>query len=170
MRRRRSRRPAHEEEPRAARRRAEPSVEDARAPAAGGSGPGPLARLGPAFGVLETAGPTATGGGAARHEAAYGHGPVRLQGETRADYDGGTFRTENTRVRPAEGCEGCTDDCVRVTGMLVATYRVTTTVTLPGADDFPDLTPCERRQVQDAIDTVLAPHEHAGTELLQSAE
>jgi hypothetical protein len=41
----------------------------------------------------------------------------------------------------------------------VATYSVTTTVTLPSADDFPGLTPCQRRRVQDAIDNVLAPHE-----------
>jgi hypothetical protein len=46
-----------------------------------------------------------------------------------------------------------------VTGTLVASYSVTTTVTLPRVSDFPNLTPCQRRRVQDAIDNVLAPHE-----------
>ena len=86
---------------------------------------------------------------------------VELRGETRADYDGGAFETQNVRVSAAETCDSCSDGdpCVRVRGVLVARYHVTTTVTLPSVGDFPDLTPCQRARVQNAIDNVLAPHE-----------
>lgn len=85
---------------------------------------------------------------------------VRLEGETEATFDGGSSQIVNQRVRRATGCENCEDDgCIRVTGTLVLRYRVTTVVTLPSVNDFPDLTPCQRRRVQDAIDNVLAPHE-----------
>lgn len=85
---------------------------------------------------------------------------VTLEGETNADFSG-SFSTERMRLTPAEGCDACAEDdpCVRARGTLVARYRVTTTVTLPSVDDFPDLTPCQRERVQNAIDTVLAPHE-----------
>ncbi|HUT64390.1 MAG TPA: hypothetical protein VMZ04_10590, partial [Anaerolineae bacterium] len=73
---------------------------------------------------------------------------------------GGSFETRNVRVRRASGCENCqNDECVRVTGRLVTRYRVRTTVTLPSVDDYPDLEPCQRRRVQDAINNTLAPHE-----------
>jgi hypothetical protein len=36
---------------------------------------------------------------------------------------------------------------------------VQTSVTLPSVSDFPGLTPCQQRRVQDAIDNILAPHE-----------
>lgn len=86
---------------------------------------------------------------------------VRLEGRTDADFDGGSFATQNVRVSAAEGCESCAegDPCIRARGTLVARYHVTTTVTLPAASDFPDLTPCQRARVQDAIDNILAPHE-----------
>jgi hypothetical protein len=38
-------------------------------------------------------------------------------------------------------------------------FTVTSTVTLPRVSDFPNLTPCEKQKVQDAIDNTLAPHE-----------
>jgi hypothetical protein len=85
---------------------------------------------------------------------------VTLQGRTDATFSN-SFRTRNVRTRRAEGtCENCTgDDCVRVTGRLQSTFRVTTTVTLPSVNDFPDLTACQRRRVQSGITNVLAPHE-----------
>ena len=84
---------------------------------------------------------------------------VTLQGRTDADYDN-TFRTERVQTTAGTGCDGCTGgDCVRVRGTLVSTYTVTTRVTLPSVNDFPDLTPCQRRRVQDAINNVLRPHE-----------
>ena len=106
-------------------------------------------------------GPVAQGEGTREHVTAFNNpGSLRLEGRTDADFDGGSFRTERTRVRPASTCEGCTGgDCVHVTGVLVSTYHVTTRVTLPSVADYPDLTPCQRGRVQNAIDTVLAPHE-----------
>jgi hypothetical protein len=103
--------------------------------------------------------PNTRGSGVPEHEEAHATS-VRLQGRTDADYDGGNYHTENERVQQAQGCGGCTSsNCIRVTGTLVATYRVSTTVTLPSVGDFPNLTACQRRRVQDAIDNVLAPHE-----------
>jgi hypothetical protein len=94
---------------------------------------------------------------------------IRLEGRTDADFDGGSFETQNVRVSAAEGCDACTegDLCVRARGILVARYHVTTDVDLPSADDFPDLTPCQRARVQQAIDTVLAPHEQQHVEAFE---
>ena len=84
---------------------------------------------------------------------------VRLRGRTDATFDGGTSSIRGQRTIRAEGCENCTEGCVRVRGTLVLRYRVTTQVTLPGVGDFPDLTPCQQDRVRDGIDNVLAPHE-----------
>lgn len=86
---------------------------------------------------------------------------VSLSGLTQGDFDGGSYATENVSVSAGEGCGSCSDadPCVRAQGTLVATYGMSTTVTLPSVNDFPDLTPCQRVVVQNAIDTVLAPHE-----------
>ncbi len=105
--------------------------------------------------------PTASGGGQPQEVTVFGgRTSLRLHGRTDAQYDGGSYHTEDVRARPASGCESCSrGTCFHVTGRLVATYHVTTTVTLPGVNDFPDLTPCQRERVQRAIDDVLAPHE-----------
>lgn len=86
---------------------------------------------------------------------------VRLEGRTDADFDGGSFETQNVRVSRAEHCDSCAegDTRIRARGTLVARYHVTTTVTLPSASDFPDLTECQQQRVQHGIDTILAPHE-----------
>jgi len=91
---------------------------------------------------------------------------VRLEGRTDADFDGGSFETQNVRVSAAQGCGACAegDPCIRARGVLLARYQVTTTVTLPSADDFPELTSCQKARVQHAIDTVLAPHEQQHVE------
>jgi hypothetical protein len=102
--------------------------------------------------------PVADVSGAGEERHATGHG-LTLQGRTDADYHS-TFRTANVTTTQAADCQGCAaGDCVRVRGTLVSTYTVNTTVTLPSVNDFPDLTPCQRRRVQDAITNVLAPHE-----------
>jgi hypothetical protein len=104
--------------------------------------------------------PRVEGSGPPHHERVHG-GSIRLEGRTDADFSS-TYRTRGVQVERGTGCEGCPDNaCIHVTGTLVATYSVATTVTLPGADDYPELTVCQRRRVQDAIDTVLAPHEQA---------
>ncbi len=46
-----------------------------------------------------------------------------------------------------------------MTGTVESTFRVTTRVTLPSVNDFPDLTACQRQRVRDGISNVLAPHE-----------
>jgi hypothetical protein len=160
-RRRRPRAPGQEEEQRPPVRDRQESTEAGRAPAAS-TDETPLAAAGPALGLAAHAGPgpTTSGRGSPHHEEVHGGTSVRLQGLTEADYDGGSYRTTGERLRPAESCESCgSPDCVRVTGTLIATYHVTTTVTLPSAGDYPDLTACQRRRVQDAIANVLAPHE-----------
>ncbi len=100
--------------------------------------------------------PSVSGAGPTVHSVAYG---LSLKGQTDADFSN-DFETQNGRTRPAHGCEGCEDgDCVRATGILVSTFQVTTTVSLPSVDDFPDLTPCQQHRVQSAITGVLSPHE-----------
>lgn len=84
---------------------------------------------------------------------------LSLQGLTEAEYSS-SFRTRNLRTAAATGCDTCDDsECVRVTGTLISTFRVATTVTLPSVSDFPDLTACQRQRVRDGINNVLAPHE-----------
>lgn len=103
--------------------------------------------------------PVASVRGASQKQAEAAHaGSLRLQGRTDATFES-SFRTTGVRVQPATGSAGCTADCVRATGVLVATYRARTRVTLPSVRDFPELTPCQRRRVQAAITNVLAPHE-----------
>jgi hypothetical protein len=96
--------------------------------------------------------------GQGREHYAVGFG-LTLRGRTDATFSS-SFRTLNTRTTPGTGCEGCTgSECVHVAGTLESTYRVATQVTLPRVSDYPNLTPCQRRRVQDAISNVLAPHE-----------
>jgi hypothetical protein len=105
--------------------------------------------------------PALEGEGEPIHAVAFNQrGPLRLHGRTDATYDGGRFETENVTVRPGEGCAGCRGrQCIRASGTLVAHYQVQTSVTLPSVSDFPGLTPCQQRRVQNAIDNILAPHE-----------
>jgi hypothetical protein len=89
-------------------------------------------------------------------------GTLRLQGRTDADYDGGSFYTQNVVARRATGCKGCSGRaCIHVTGTLIATYSVTTRVTLPQVSDYPDLTPRQQQRIRDTIEHVLTPHEQA---------
>jgi hypothetical protein len=168
--------PVHELPPRAAAQAAAPAgQEEAAAPAlesaegeeplaaAVGSAPqaqepGVAASAAPSF---QEQLPTPEGQGAPSHAIAFNRrGPLRLRGRTDATYDGGRFQTQNVTVRPGADCTGCSGrNCVHVTGTLEATYSVSTSVTLPRVADFPGLTPCQQRRVQDAIDNVLAPHE-----------
>jgi hypothetical protein len=100
--------------------------------------------------------PDVSGTGIDTEVSAYG---VSLQGRTDATYSS-SFLTRHMRTSAATGCDTCDDsECVHVTGTLVSTFRVTTTVTLPSVSDFPDLTACQRQRVRDGINNVLAPHE-----------
>ena len=87
------------------------------------------------------------------HEVvAYAGAPnIRLQGRTRARFDGGRSRTENLVTEPGSGCKRCRGkNCVHMTGTVVTEYHVSTTVTLPKASSFRRLTECQRQRVQDA--------------------
>lgn len=83
---------------------------------------------------------------------------ITVQGETKADFDNGTGSTQNLKARPAPKCDGCSGaECISVTGQLVITYNVATSVTLP---DMPEgLTECQQQRVRTAIDTKIKPHE-----------
>lgn len=114
----------------------------------------------PGPGSFQESLPALEGRGEPEHAVAFNQtGPLRLRGRTDATYDGGQYHTENVTVRPGQGCTSCGKDCLHVTGTLVATYSVTTTVTLPSVSDFPNLTPCQQSRVQNAITNILAPHE-----------
>lgn len=81
---------------------------------------------------------------------------ITVTGKTDRAFDGGSGTTKNLKGSPAKNCDGC-DDCWSITGSLVITYGVTTTVTLP---DVPDgLTKCQQQRVRDVIDGKIAPHE-----------
>lgn len=83
---------------------------------------------------------------------------TRIQGRTDADFAGSTYEVTDATSGPAKGCKGCGPaDCKRVTGEVVMTFAVATTVTLPTPD--PDLTPCQLARVRKAIRDILAPHE-----------
>ena len=97
--------------------------------------------------------------GVAEPEHAVAFSNLALRGRTDANFQS-SFRTVDVQTSRGTGCQGCAaGQCVHVTGTLESTYTVTTTVTLPSAADFPDLTPCQRQRVTDAITNVLAPHE-----------
>ena len=83
---------------------------------------------------------------------------ITVTGKTDATFDGGTGTTKNLKAVPAKDCSGCTgNECITVTGQLVITYNVSTSITLP---DVPEgLTPCQQKRVRDAIDTKISPHE-----------
>jgi len=100
--------------------------------------------------------PNISGTGEPHQAVAYG---LKLRGRTSASFSS-SFQTIDVEVTAGRGCKGCQPgDCVRARGTLESTFTVTTTVTLPSVSDFPDLTPCQRWRVQDAIDNTLAPHE-----------
>lgn len=122
-------------------------------------GDGPVRPLTPRQPALEATLAPTHGAGAAHDRSAFGQ-TVRLQGRTDATFDGGRFRVENVRVRSAERCAECGGgERIHVTGVLVATYRVRTRVTLPDASDFSGLTRCQQQRVRNAIANVLRPHE-----------
>jgi hypothetical protein len=118
------------------------------------------AETGPAVeGETAPAVPEVSGVGPRSYATAHGNS-VTLNGRTDADFSDNKFHTEGVKTSRAKSCENCEgDDCAHVRGTLVSTFAVSTTVTLPSVDDFPDLTTCQRQRVRNAIRNVLAPHE-----------
>jgi len=102
--------------------------------------------------------PTIFGAGEPHEMVAFAN-TTSLQGRTNASFSN-NFTTRNVTTTLATDCEGCSANrCVHATGSLVSDFNATTTVTLPRVSDFPNLTPCQRQRVQNAITNVLAPHE-----------
>src|SRR5262249_21410434 len=100
--------------------------------------------------------PAISGEGEEAHSVAYS---LTLRGRTDATFNN-TFSTLHTQTTPGTGCQECSGgDCAHVRGTLESTFTVATQVTLPSVADYPDLTPCQKQRVQDAITNVLAPHE-----------
>lgn len=83
---------------------------------------------------------------------------VTVHGKTDAKFDEGVGTTKNLKGVPAKDCAGCGgSDCYTITGSLVITYGVSTSVTLP---DMPSgLTQCQQDRVRAVIDGKIAPHE-----------
>jgi hypothetical protein len=84
---------------------------------------------------------------------------VQIKGLTHGNFDGGKYSTKST-VSKGQDCEGCKPkDCTTVSGTVESTFTANPKVELPKVSDFPDLTPCQQKRVQEAIDTKIAPHE-----------
>ena len=101
--------------------------------------------------------PEVSGQGEVFQDVAFARALPNLQGRTNATFRN-SFRTEGMTTEAGEGCRGCRPrDCVHVAGSLVSEFTVTTRVTLPRVPR--GFSPCEREQIQNAIDTTLADHE-----------
>jgi hypothetical protein len=94
---------------------------------------------------------------------------LTLTGRTDFEFLQYDFRSANTQLAPGSDCVGCEGrDCLHIQTDILIDYHITTDVHLPSVDDFPDLTDCERANVQRAIDDVLAPHEQAHVDTLEA--
>ena len=83
---------------------------------------------------------------------------ISIKGETKAKYDGGTGQTQGLVAVPSKDCPACGGkECISVTGKLIITYNVQTSVILPEVPE--GLTECQVERVKDAIDNKIAPHE-----------
>jgi hypothetical protein len=87
-----------------------------------------------------------------------GGNSIRLHGETSGNYDGGSTKVLDRKIRRAKGCDCPAEDpCLRGTGVLQVTYHVDVTTVMP---DVPDgLNACQQRRVRDFLRNVLGPHE-----------
>jgi len=107
------------------------------------------------LGNIAVSGKAQTGGSGTNHGQA-----ISMEGRTDYTFADADYVMPNTALQQGSDCDGCEGrDCVSITAPVTITYSVSTSVTLPSASDYPDLSECEARNVQNAIDTVLAPHE-----------
>lgn len=92
---------------------------------------------------------------------------ITLEGVTHFDFNEHTYSLPDTQLRQGSDCDGCEGrDCVSISADVTISYSLNTRVELPSVADYPDLTTCEQRNVQNAIDTVLAPHEQEHVDAL----
>ena len=82
--------------------------------------------------------------GQGRESSVILHGKLgAVHGETVGTFNGGPWKPEKMKVRPAKSCTDCAEgtQCVHVTATIAATYSVTVSIAMP---DVPDgLTACE---------------------------
>ena len=91
---------------------------------------------------------------------AYGVGTsLQLEGRTDATFDGGSFNVASLKMKDSDECTCTEDKCVTATGVIKAKYSVKTRVSLPSVSQYPELTPAQKRRLQNDITNVLAPHE-----------
>ena len=101
--------------------------------------------------------PEVSGQGEVFQDVAFARALPNLQGRTTATFRN-SFHTEGLTTEAGEGCRGCRPrDCVHVVGSVVSEFTATTRVTLPRVPR--GFSPCERAQIQNAIDTTLNDHE-----------
>ena len=103
--------------------------------------------------------PDVEGQGEPHEEEAFGGEGIELRGLATAQYDGGSYHTEDVTTVRGDGCSSCDrgNPCVHVTGSLVTEYSVETEISLPTVPS--GLTPCQTIRAQEFIDSVLEPHE-----------
>jgi hypothetical protein len=84
---------------------------------------------------------------------------ISLEAETKADFTKPPdYKTSNTKTDRGTECAGCPPkNCVHVSGTLTTTYTVSTKIFMPEIPD--NVSECERKKLQHAMDTVLYPHE-----------
>jgi hypothetical protein len=84
--------------------------------------------------------------------------PLKIDevGVTQAIYNAPSLITKNEVPTPSEGAKAG-EDKVDVTGTVVATFKVSTKVSLPTVPG--GLSACQTKRVKDAIDNQLKPHE-----------
>jgi len=92
---------------------------------------------------------------------------IRLHGETKGHYDGGTSAVLNRKIKRARNCD-CPDDnpCYTATGTLKVTYSVDVDIVMPGMPG--GLTDCQQRRVRTFLRDVLGPHEQDHARRLRS--
>ena len=101
--------------------------------------------------------PEVSGQGEVFQDVAFARALPNLQGRTTATFRN-SFHTEGLTTEAGEGCRSCRPrDCVHVVGSVVSEFTATTRVTLPRVPR--GFSPCERAQIQNAIDTTLNDHE-----------
>lgn len=83
---------------------------------------------------------------------------LSLHGQTNATFNGGSWSVAGQKVTTSSACGDCgSQQCLHMTGTLVASYSASVTITMPGVPG--GLTPCEAAKVRTFLRTVLLPHE-----------
>jgi hypothetical protein len=103
--------------------------------------------------------PETSGQGDPQGEVVHKAGTLSLEAETKANFDKPPdYSTSNTATAKGSKCAGCPPaNCVHVSGTLTTVYTVTTKIFMPEIPD--NLSECEKKKVQAALDGTLYPHE-----------